>query len=195
MRARHVLALALAGCGVKLASPPTDDNTTTQPDSGAFNDNLPDAGSASASDAAAPIDSAPDAVMTLTATDFITQYGDLQCAEAFTCQSSFPGNASEFENDWGTDQTNCNALALAYYNPSKVETDIVSAAIVYTPADATTCLATIVFGTCANFWQTGGTYPAACNTALVGSVANGGGCVTDFECQSLFCNNSGNCQN
>ena len=61
------------------------------------------------------------------------------------------------------------------------------------PLAAAACLAGIVFGTCSDFWQTYGTYPDACNHALVGSVANGGGCVSDFECVSLYCTPAAKC--
>ncbi len=195
--ARYIALLALVSCGVKLDDPPRAGVTTLVDAAGSSTST----GGGEFQDAAtivtpldAPVLDAPAAVNSLTATDFITQYGDLLCTEAFTCEADFPGTTNDFENAWDTNVTSCDADALVFFNPTKVETDIVKGKIVFTPNDATACLAGIAFGTCANFWATGGTFPATCDTALVGSVANGGGCVTDFECQSLFCNAQAHCQ-
>jgi hypothetical protein len=147
----------------------------------------PDAGSAGVT---GPADAAPGVT---TATSFIAQYGDKQCDEAFACESSDPAGASDFATNWGTSVANCYADAQTFFNPTKIERDILAGRVTFDPIAAAECLAGIVFGTCANFWQTFGTYPDACNTALVGSVAVGGGCVSDFECQTLYCNASAKC--
>ena len=182
MRAIRLLALhaiAMAGCGATLAD--GDQPSTASPEG------------PTAVDAATPppVDAAASAI---TATAFITQYGDMQCGEAFTCEASYPaGAAATFADSWGPSVAACDANALAYYNPTKVELDIAKGRIAYDPSAAAACLAGIVFGTCTNFWQTYGSYPDACVHALVGSVANGGGCVTDFECASLYCTSTAKC--
>ncbi|HEU4612640.1 MAG TPA: hypothetical protein VFS15_11210, partial [Kofleriaceae bacterium] len=47
------------------------------------------------------------------------------------------------------------------------------------------CLSGVTFGTCDEFWDQGGNEPAACDTALVGTVADGGACVNTWECVNL----------
>ena len=66
---------------------------------------------------------------------------------------------------------------------------IVAGKITFNPADAASCIAGITFGTCTEFWQTGGNFPQACATALVGTVADGGACVTHIDCTnpSSYC--------
>ncbi len=169
MRATCLLAGLAMGCGARLAD-----------------------GEVSVVDAApAPADAQ---VAPLTATDFITRYGDLQCNEAFACQASYPASATTtFAASWGTTVSDCDAGSLTYFNAPKIEIDIAKGRVAFDPVAAAVCLAGIIFGTCSNFWQTYGTYPDACDQALVGSVANGGGCVSDFECASLYCTAAAKC--
>jgi hypothetical protein len=46
-----------------------------------------------------------------------------------------------------------------------------------------------MFPACTTFWQSGPTAPAACQTAIVGTIADGAACLVDYECSgtSSYC--------
>src|SRR5690242_8229335 len=69
--------------------------------------------------------------------------------------------------------------------PAQVKTEISAGKILYDGDAAAQCLAGITFGTCADFWQNGGSEPAACDTTLQGTIADGGSCVVDYDCQNV----------
>ena len=89
-----------------------------------------------------------------------------------------------FEDAFGTSAMQCYADSDAYYNATAVVAAIQAGTITWNPNDATACLSGITFGACADFWMNGGNEPAACATALVGTVADGQACTVDFECAS-----------
>ena len=121
----------------------------------------------------------------MTATQFLTQMEMKYCDEAFTCQASFPTNQGvTFADAFGASASVCYSDGAAYDMPASVETEITAGKIHYDAAAAASCVSGITFGACTDFWANGGTYPAACNTALVGTVADGGACVVDYDCSS-----------
>jgi hypothetical protein len=65
-----------------------------------------------------------------------------------------------------------------------IEERITAGTIKFTAADASDCLAGITFPACQQYWQDGPTMPDSCFTALVGTVADGGACMIDYECAS-----------
>jgi hypothetical protein len=122
----------------------------------------------------------------MTATQFLTQMGMKYCDEAFACQASFPTDQGvTFADAFGASASECYGDEAAYDMPAQVEAEITAGKIHYDASAAAACVAGIQFGDCTAFWQDGGTYPAACDTALVGTVADGGGCVVDYDCSNV----------
>ena len=122
----------------------------------------------------------------MTATEYITQYETKFCGEAFTCMSSYPTTTgSTFADEFGASTQDCLSIALGYDMPSTVESEITAGKIQYDGSAAASCIAGITFGACSDFWTNGPDLPTACDTALVGTVADGGSCVVDFDCSSL----------
>jgi hypothetical protein len=108
------------------------------------------------------------------------------CDEAFMCKASFPADAGvTFDEAFGASAQACVADAANYDMPAQVEAQITAGTIRFNGADAAACVAGIAFGTCQAFWDQGPTFPAACDTALVGTVADGGACIVDYECSSF----------
>ena len=121
----------------------------------------------------------------MTATQFLTQMEMKYCDEAFTCQASFPTDAGvTFADAFGASASVCYSDGAAYDMPASVETEITAGKIHYDAAAAASCVAGITYASCSDFWTNGGNYPASCDTALVGTVANGGACVVDYDCSS-----------
>ena len=121
----------------------------------------------------------------MTATQFLTQMEMKYCDEAFTCQASFPTDAGvTFADAFGASASVCYSDGAAYDMPAQVESEIAAGKIHFDGAAAAACVAGLQFGACTDFWANGGTYPAACDTALVGTIADGGACVVDYDCSS-----------
>lgn len=121
----------------------------------------------------------------MTATQFLAQMNDKYCTQAFACQASFPTDAGvTFTDAFGANVQACVAIGEQYDMPSAVEAAITAGTIHFNAADASACLGGITYPACAQFWDNGPNAPAACNTALVGTVADGGACATDYECSS-----------
>ena len=130
-----------------------------------------------------------------TADQFLTASEDGDCKEAFTCMSSFvpAGSGDTFADDWGTSLSDCENDS--DYN-TQVEADITSGIITFNAADANACISGTVYPTsCATWWSDGADYPDACDTALKGSVADGGKCNVDEDCSNLdsYCTDAGTC--
>lgn len=122
----------------------------------------------------------------LSATDYLTQMDQKYCDEAFTCKASFPAMTGEtFADDFGDTAQDCYADAAAYEMASVVESEILAGKIHYDAAAAAACLSGVAFGACSDFWSSGGTYPAACDTAMVGTAADGAACVVDYDCSNV----------
>ena len=122
----------------------------------------------------------------MTATKFLDEVGHKICDEAFMCKASFPTDfGGTFEEIFGTSASQCYTESLASFEPMIVEQKITAGTIKWNAADATTCLAGVTFGTCTEFWQNGPNMPAACDTALVGTIADGQACAVDLECSNI----------
>jgi hypothetical protein len=122
----------------------------------------------------------------MTATQFLQQSDQKFCDEAFTCQASFPATAQTgtFADAFGASSAECQSDSAMYEMPAQVESEIAAGKIHYDATAAAACIAGMTFGTCADFWQNGPMEPAACDTAMVGTVADGGACVVDFDCSA-----------
>lgn len=126
----------------------------------------------------------------ITATAFLAGMAQKFCDEAFTCKSSFPTDEGvTFDQAFGASAAACVTDAETYDMPAQVEAQITAGKIQFNGTDAATCVNGITFGTCATFWSTGPDMPAACDTAMVGTVADGQACVVDYECSgaSSYC--------
>lgn len=121
----------------------------------------------------------------ITATNFLAQMAQKFCDEAFTCKASFPTDAGvTFDDAFGASVQACVADSATYDMPAQVEAQITAGKIKYNGADAAACVAGITFPACTEFWANGPMFPAACATAMVGTVADGGACVVAYECSS-----------
>ena len=78
----------------------------------------------------------------------------------------------------------CYADSAAQDMPAQVESEIGAGKIHFDATAAAQCAGGVMFGTCAAFWTNGPAYPAACDQALVGTIADGGECVVDYDCAS-----------
>jgi hypothetical protein len=108
------------------------------------------------------------------------------CDEAFMCKASFPADAGvTFDEAFGASAQACVADSATYDMPAQVEAKITAGTIKFNGADAAACVNGLTFPACDAFWQEGPMFPAACATAMVGTVADGGACVVDYECASF----------
>jgi hypothetical protein len=125
----------------------------------------------------------------------IQESAETACAAAFRCMSSFPaGSPISFEQFFGTSAATCTTMFAR--DAADVQAAVDAGRIEYDEADAEACLA---FGeglSCPDFW--GNLFdemppsPAACDTAFIGKVADGGMCVTSLECAGAesFCDDT-----
>lgn len=121
----------------------------------------------------------------ISATDFLAQMAQKYCGEAFMCKASFPTDAGvTFDQAFGASAQACVADSAMYDMPAQVEAQITAGKIKYNGSDAAACVAGVTFPACTEFWQNGPTFPAACATAMVGTVADGGACITSYECSA-----------
>ncbi len=128
----------------------------------------------------------PGGGSSMTATQYLTAMEMKYCDEAFACQASFPTTQGvTFAQAFGSSASQCYSDGAAQDMPAQVEAEITAGKIHFDAAAAASCVAGIMFGTCTDFWAgTGGTIPSGCSTALVGTVADGGACVVDYDCSS-----------
>ncbi len=118
--------------------------------------------------------------------DYLSATGHKECDQAFACMSTFPAADGAFADSWDSSATACYADAAMYYDPTMIQAEITAGHITFDGVAAATCIAGIVQTTdCAGYWANGPDEPAACDTALVGNVADGGACVIDFDCSNL----------
>lgn len=119
----------------------------------------------------------------INATSFLSQIATKICDQAFSCQTTFPTDwGATFAEIFGASASACVSDAATSDEPAKVEQSITAGKIKFNGADAATCVAGITVGTCSTFWNDGPTFPAACATAMVGTVADGAACSTHIEC-------------
>jgi hypothetical protein len=113
--------------------------------------------------------------------------GMKDCDEAFACKASFPTTTGEtFDQAFGANAQACYADAAGYYMPQTLQSEIDAGKIHYDGVAAADCVAGITYPDCATYWQSGGNYPASCDMAMVGTIADGGACVVDFDCSNVM---------
>lgn len=162
---RRALALATvvaAACGVELGEPPDVDS-----DEDGKGDGMGSGGGP----------------MPLTATRFLTEIATQYCDESFRCKATYPEGQAAFSEDYGATVSQCYTAATAFYEPQLVEQSVAAGRVMFNAGSARLCLDGIAYPqSCSQFWQTDPVFPSACNTSLLGKVANGGVCTNDFEC-------------
>ena len=129
----------------------------------------------------------------ITATQFLTQLDQKDCDEGFACQASFPTTAGQtFQDAFGTSVQDCYAESASYEMAATVESEITAGKIHFDPVAAAACVASITYGTCADYWANGPMEAAACDTAMVGTIADGGACLVNDDCSNVqsSCTNS-----
>jgi hypothetical protein len=168
MSTRALTLAVLAACGVEIGEPPEIASEEDGKDDGGGG------GSGSGSGGSMP----------LTATDFLTKIATQYCEESFRCKATYPDGPMSFAEDFGTSTAVCSAAGIAFYEPQAVEQSITAGRVIFNPTTAKLCLDGIVYQqNCSIYWQSQQpTFPQACGTALVGTVANGGTCTNDFDC-------------
>ena len=191
MRVRPRLAMillasasALAGC---VGAAPDDSGNGT-PSGPADNGN--DNGDDGTPDPGGPVDPGLAALL--------TAMGHSDCDDAFACKASFPSDAGgTFADAFGASATACYADSAGYYDPSTIQAQITAGKIMFNSSAAAMCVSGLAAAAppiCSTYWTMGPSQPAGCATALVGTVASGGACVTDFECTGeLYCDDTSKC--
>ncbi len=176
---KSIVALALAslvaGCAVGPESTGDDganDDGVTADDDGVTSDD--DGGDS------LPADPAVE--------EFFRALAEQDCADAFACRSNFPEPA-EFETYFGATESACVDDAMGYYDAGAISASIDAGRITWNASAATQCVAGLNPATCSSYWDQGPAFPAACEQAYAGTVADGGACSIDFECASFtsFC--------
>lgn len=138
----------------------------------------------------------PGSADPITVDAFLQQMAKVDCDEAFACKASFPTDAGgTFDELYGSTATDCYAMANMYNDPVKVASEITAGKIHFDGSAAATCVAGITFGTCTEYWDDGGDYPAACDGAISGTIADGSACVVDYDCSNVdsYCTEAGTC--
>ena len=168
-----VISIAAAACGAQVAG----DGTGIDPGKG-------DDPQSGGDDVPPPPPSQP-----LTPSSFLIGVGQIECDHAFACRDAFPVDAGfAFESEFGNTPDECYLLAQDFYRPDEVQQSVDQGRIDYDAGEAQRCVDGITFpADCADYWNLGPDYPNACDAALLGKVADGDSCTTDFDCESSDC--------
>jgi len=97
--------------------------------------------------------------------------------------ASFPATAgTTFADAFGASVADCES---GYFDVASITAEIAAGKIQFDATAASACVSGITAAaSCTAYWAGGNTYPAACDTAMVGTVADGGACVVDFDCSA-----------
>lgn len=119
----------------------------------------------------------------MTVPEYFTALGKKECDDAFACKATFPADDGvTFTEVFGANATACYADAGMYYDAAAVQASITAGRLAFDGASAAACVGGIPAPVCASYWTQGSAYPAACDKALVGKIADGGACTIDFDC-------------
>jgi hypothetical protein len=128
---------------------------------------------------------------------FITAFAASECMQAHACKADWPTDAGiTFAEIYGATLTECDSLALDYYQPDAVRDAVQNGTIDYDRTAADACLMDLDWGTCEQFFYGESPLPAECGQALVGTVDDGGSCDLDLECENVmsWCGDGGTCE-
>ncbi len=116
------------------------------------------------------------------------------CDKGFECMSSFPQDMGfEFEDFFGASSAEC----FANFGPdgtdkADLQASVDAGRVIFDSADASVCANELQTASCDQFWNDDA--PPECDTALTGTVADGGTCTIDFDCvgEDSFCDEETN---
>ena len=158
----RIFVLFLVACGVETGEAPVEIGDDGKEDNG----------------------ETPMPQMPMTATEFLGKLGTQYCDECFRCKATYPAGPAAFATDFGT-QMQCYAAANAFYMPQLVEQGIKAGRILYNAAAAKACADGVRYEqNCNTFWQTDPAVPVACGAVFLGTVPDGGACVTEYDCST-----------
>jgi hypothetical protein len=130
-------------------------------------------------------DASSDATATaMTSSIFMERLITLECIAAFACKAQYPTDAHRsFAVAWGTDLDDCIVTDVDYLQRAKIEAAITGGTITWDPALAEACLAAPgIPSSCSQLFADHYDWADACYAALLGHIADGGTCTTDWEC-------------
>ncbi|MEO8706802.1 MAG: hypothetical protein ABI867_42640 [Kofleriaceae bacterium] len=125
----------------------------------------------------------------LTPAEVVDEQLDLLCERAFDCMAEFPSDAGFafediFQDDVASCQSNFDSLSLA----DEIQASVDAGRIDYDSGDGATCNNFIDDISCDDFWGNAldgsPPSPAACDTTFLGTVADGGTCTIDLDCEN-----------
>ena len=125
-----------------------------------------------------------DASAALTPAMFMERLIAQECTVAFACKALYPaGSHPSFDVAWGTDPNDCVMTDHDYLARDKIAAAIVGGTITWDPTSAEACLAAPGIPTsCSALFSDNYEWADSCFAALLGHVADGGACTTDWEC-------------
>ena len=125
-----------------------------------------------------------DASVAMTSSTFMERLITQECSIAFACRAQYPeGSHPAFDAAWGTDPSDCLATDRDYLARNKIAAAIIGGTIIWDPTSAEACLAAPgIPSTCSVLFADNYDWADSCYTALLGLVADGGACTTDWEC-------------
>jgi hypothetical protein len=116
--------------------------------------------------------------------EFIEQIIAADCAKAFACEAEFPATEGTFAEEWGDSEAGCLTDDDDYLARDMIAASVTAGRITYDSSAAADCLANLGYpASCTEFF-TNYDWPDACSDAMVGNVADGGACVSWWECSA-----------
>lgn len=128
-----------------------------------------------------------DGQPSMTPTEYFEQNAKLRCTQAYVCRDTYPGDAAAFEATWGTSVAECTMNLALSWNPMGFEIDVAKGRIEFDHTAAVACITSAVFPSCDEHWEIGIQWAEPCSRVMVGIVASGGSCETDYACTSAKC--------
>lgn len=135
----------------------------------------------------------------LSAKGAVDEQLDIICASAFECKADYPADAPiPHDQLFGANEAACKTSLGANLSGADVQVSVDAGRITYDAGDAQACIDFIDGLSCTDFWgslfKDTPPQPAVCDTAFVGTVADGGTCTTDLDCSASGSScNSGTC--
>jgi hypothetical protein len=127
----------------------------------------------------------------LTPAAAIDEQVDLLCGAAFECMSSFPTDKGVTHAQlFGANEAACQTMFDGLFDADAVQASVDAGRIEYDAADAAACNDAFDALSCDDLWlvvfddPAAPPEPAACDTAFVGTIADGGACTIDQDCEA-----------
>lgn len=120
-------------------------------------------------------------------TEAINASIDQTCSVAFECRDSFPPDQGfQFEDLFGNTEAECQTNIADVFDADALEASVDAGRVIFDGDDAATCLDAAADITCDQFWGIDDTFQDSptCDTAFIGTVADGGTCTIDDDCSN-----------